>query len=101
MDGPVVRRSFGAGEDFFSEHVNRPPVRRQANSKRLRTTLLEFFEIFARQVQSIGMINAEPRQRPTAQQIEWQAMNRIENFWQFNANRRQIIHVEKAAIIDL
>src|SRR5207247_8876034 len=56
---PVLAQCFGAGEDFFSDDVDGATIFRQCYPKRLRGTLLEFFEIITGQVGTIGMVDAE------------------------------------------
>src|SRR6266487_946339 len=46
------------------------------------------------------MINAETRYRASTHEINNQPVNSVENLWQFYPDRRQIVHIEKAAIIN-
>src|SRR5437867_2980591 len=50
VQAPVFAQRFRAGEDFFCDHINGASVFRKGDPKRLRATLLEFFEILAGQV---------------------------------------------------
>ena len=86
VHGPVVPQGFRAGEDFFRQHVDCALLcsnsrvgciawarRRHAcrySPERFRATLLKFFEIFARRVKTIRMIDAEAGHRALAHQIE-------------------------------
>ena len=63
--------------------------------------LLKFFEILARQIKTIGMIDPETRDCASAHQLKNQPVNSVENLWQFNPDRCQIVNVKKAAIINL
>src|SRR5262249_59771813 len=47
------------------------------------------------------MIDAEACDCTGAYQIQKKPMNGVEHLWQFDPNRRQIIYVEKTAVIDL
>ena len=47
------------------------------------------------------MVDAETGHSTRAYQLKNQRVNGIENLWQFNPDRRQIVHVEKTAIINL
>src|SRR6266478_3701223 len=46
------------------------------------------------------MINAETRYRASTHEIKNQPVNGVENLRQFYPDRRQIVHVKKAAIIN-
>ena len=87
MHAPVFAQCFRAGEDFFCDHVNGASVFRQADPKRLRATLLEFFEILSGQVKTIRMIDAQASDGTTADQIQKEPVNGVKNLWQFDPNR--------------
>ena len=70
MHAPVPAQRFRASEDLFRQHVDGAPVFRQRNPERFCATLLKFFEIFARQVEAVGMIDAESGHRACAHQIQ-------------------------------
>ena len=70
MHAPLLAQCFGAGENFFRQHVNRAPILGQSDPERFRAALLKLFEIFAGQVQAIRMIDAEPCHCACAYQIE-------------------------------
>src|SRR5436190_12090808 len=97
---PVFAQCFRAGEDFLCDHVNSASVFRQADPKRFRATLLKFLEILSRQVKTIRMIDAKAADCASAHQIQKKPVNGIENLWQFDPNRSQLIYVEKTAVID-
>src|ERR1051326_960093 len=68
---PVLAQRFGTSQDFFCQHVNGARIcDRSYSPERFRATLLKLFEIFARQVQTVRMIDAEAGQRARAYQIE-------------------------------
>ena len=46
------------------------------------------------------MIDAEPCDCAGAHQIQKKPVNGVKHLWQFNPDRRQIVHVEKTAVID-
>ena len=100
MHAPLLAQRFGAGENFFRHHVNGAPVLGQCNTERLRATLLKFFEILCRQVKTIRMIDAEACHCAITHQLQKKPVNGIENLWEFDTNRRQLVYVEKTAVID-
>src|SRR6266700_6241892 len=97
---PVFAQRFRAGEDFFCDHVNGASVFGQADPERLRATLLEFFEILAGQVKTIRMSDAKPCHCAGAHQIQKKPMHGVKHLWQLHPDRRQIVYIEKAAVID-
>src|SRR5206468_7999065 len=100
VDPPVFAQRFRAGENLFRHHVNGAPVFRRRDPKRFRATLLKFLEILSRQVKTIRMIDAKAADCASAHQIQKKPVNGIENLWQFDPNRSQLIYVEKTAVID-
>ena len=78
---PVLAQCFGAGEDFFRDDVDGATIFRQCYPKRLRGTLLEFFEIITGQVETIGMVDAKACHRARAHQIQKKAVNGIKYLW--------------------
>ncbi len=46
------------------------------------------------------MIDAESGDRACAHQFKNQAVNGVEDFWQLDPDRGQIVYVKKAAVID-
>src|SRR6266478_504618 len=59
IHAPVFAQRLRAGENFFCDHVNGAPIFGQRDPKRLRATLLKFFEILSGQVKTIGVIDSQ------------------------------------------
>src|SRR5437870_10728650 len=70
MHTPVLAQGFRASEDFFRQHVDGAPTLAQSDPECFRAALLKLFEIFAWQVKTIRMIDAETCDRALAHQID-------------------------------
>ena len=58
MHRPTFRERLAAGENFLEHHVDGATIVGQCDPKGLRATLLQFFEIFLRQIKTVRMIDA-------------------------------------------
>ena len=100
VNQPILPQRFRAVEDFFCQHVNGATTLGQCDPKRFRATLLKFFEILARQIKAVRVIDADTCHRPSAHQIESEPVNGVKDLWQLDSNRCQIVHIKKATVVD-
>ena len=63
--------------------------------------LLEALEILRRVVKAVGMVDPQAVDLTLGQPAQDQLMRRLENVLALHVQRRQIVDVEKAAVIDL
>ncbi len=62
---------------------------------------LQPFEVLPRVVQPVGVVDAQAVDLALAEQAEDQVVRGVEDFLPLHAQRRQLVDVEKAAVVDL
>ena len=72
----------------------------KSDPERLRATLLKFFKILARQIKTVGMIDAKSCHCACAHQLENKSVNGVKDLWQLDPNCGQIVHIKKATVIN-
>src|SRR6185437_15144969 len=72
VNRPVTRQRFTTAKNLFHDHVNRTAILWRRNVQGFRAAALQFFEIFARQIKTIGVVDPQPGDRAGADKLEKQ-----------------------------
>lgn len=93
----LVRR-----DDLLRHHVQRPLVVARGGAARvLDAASLQALEVARRIEQPVGMVDAQAVHPLRVEQLEDQAVRRLEDLRLLHAQRRQLVDVEEVPVVDL
>jgi len=93
-------RSVSGPIRIFRPTYKWPAVLWQSNPECFAQTLLKLFKILARQIKTVGMIDAKSCHCFRAHQLKNESVNGVKHLWQLDPNCGQVIHIKKAAVIN-
>ena len=95
-DGPVARQLLAAAEDLLDDDEERPV----GGAGRLHA-LLEPLQVVAGIEEAVHVVDAEAGHGAALDEREDEAVHLVEDRRIFHAQRRQLVHVEEPAVVDL